>query len=136
MLLRMLLLVAVASATTFPKVSDKLMAGDETLHFLSSTLGDHMVLQRAPQQAVVWGFTTAGATITTTFNGQSLSSTADSDGTWRQKLPATKADGKAYSLTFQGSAGETASLSDVLFGDVFICSGQSNMAFSMPGLVC
>ena len=79
-----------------------------------------MVLQRAPQQAIVWGHTTAGATVTTTFNGQTLTAKAGADGTWRQTLPATEASSKTYSLTFKGSGGETASLADVLFGDVYI----------------
>ena len=94
--------------------------------FLSYTLGDHMVLQRAPQQAVVWGVTAAGATVTTTFNGKSLTATADGNGTWRQKLPATAASTTAYSLTFSSSSGDTASLNDVLFGDVCVCGGQSS----------
>jgi sialate O-acetylesterase len=80
-----------------------------------------MVLQRAPQQATVWGHTTAGATVTTTFNGKTLTTKAGADGTWRQTLPATEASTKAYTLTFKGVAGESASLNDVLFGDVFIC---------------
>jgi len=103
----------------------------ETINFLSATLGDHMVLQRAPQQAIVWGNTTAGATVITTFNGKSFTSTADVNGTWRQVLPATPASKKAYTLRFKSSSGETASLSDVLFGDVYICGGQSNMQFGM-----
>lgn len=103
----------------------------ETLNFLSRTLGDHMVLQRAPKQAIVWGHTSASATVTTTFDGKSFTAKANTNGTWRQSLPATKASKKAYTLTFKSSSGEIASLNDVLFGDVYICGGQSNMAFSM-----
>jgi sialate O-acetylesterase len=80
-----------------------------------------MVLQRAPQQAVVWGHTTAGATVTTTFDGKTLTTKSGADGIWRQTLPATEASTKAHTLTFKGVAGESASLNDVLFGDVFIC---------------
>jgi hypothetical protein len=78
---------------------------DEKLTFLSATLGSHMVLQRGPQQAVLWGFTAPGSTVTTTMApsvcdntinatlaacaAQSFSAVADAKGTWRQKLPAT-----------------------------------------------
>lgn len=110
---------------------DDYFAVKETMNFLSATLGDHMVLQRAPQQAIVWGHTTPNATVTTTFDSKSLISTAGTNGTWRQILPATKASKKPYTLTFKSSSGETANLKDVLFGDVYICGGQSNMVFAM-----
>jgi sialate O-acetylesterase len=97
---------------------------------LSNTLGDHMVLQRAPQQAVVWGFAASGVTVTTTFNNQNYNSVADTTGVWRQTLPATPAGGP-YNLTFKATDGGTGSLSDVLFGDVYIASGQSNMQFTV-----
>jgi len=97
-----------------------------------------MVLQRAPQKAVVWGFTQPGATINTTFAKTTLltptpmSTTADADGVWRQELPATEASEQTYSLSFSSSTGETAQMENVLFGDVYLCGGQSNMEFAMP----
>jgi len=97
---------------------------------LSNTLGDHMVLQRAPQQAVVWGFAASGVNVTTTFNNQNYNSVADTTGVWRQSLPATAAGGP-YNLAFKATDGGTGSLSDVLFGDVYIASGQSNMQFTV-----
>lgn len=106
----------------------------ETINFLSATLGDHMVLQRAPQRALVWGHTSPGAKVTTMFNTQSYIATADKNGTWRQLLPPTQASKKNYTLTFKSSVGETASLKDVLFGEVYICGGQSNMVFAMPSV--
>ena len=64
----------------------------------------------------------------TTFDGVQLVTTADADGVWRQRLPPTNASMQAHALRFEGEgAHETASLSDVLFGDVFLCGGQSNM---------
>jgi hypothetical protein len=115
-----ILLLAATAEITCPKVEERLYVGDEKRNFLSATLGDHMVLQRAPQQAYVWGYT-AGATVTTAFNNQTFTAKTDVNGTWRQALPATEASGRTYMLTFKGSAGESASLNDVLFGDVFIC---------------
>ena len=69
---------------------------DEKLNFLSATLGSHMVLQRAPQQAMVWGHTAPGAKVTTSMASGSgatavMATLAGADGTWRQKLPATQA---------------------------------------------
>lgn len=103
---------------------------------LSNTLGSNMVLQRAPQQAIVWGFAAAGTKVSTTMTGHSASftATASADGVWRQKLPATPASPTPYSLSFKASTGETALMENVLFGDVYLCGGQSNMQFSMPGI--
>jgi sialate O-acetylesterase len=108
-------------------------------HFnLSNTLGDTMVLQREPQQAVVWGFGDAGVSVTTTFMGKQLpAAKVDATGTWRVSLPATAASKVPTTITFAGSDGGSASLKDVLFGDVFLCSGQSNMQYtphSMAGM--
>lgn len=104
------------------------------LSFLSATLGGHMVLQRAPRSATVWGHTAAGASVATTFDGKTYTATAGADGVWRQQLPPTPASKRAYALAFRSSAGENATLSDVLFGDVYICGGQSNMQFAMPAV--
>jgi sialate O-acetylesterase len=97
---------------------------------LSATLGNHMVLQRDNAATTVWGFATAGATVKTVFNSNNYLATTGSDGIWRQKLPSTPAGGP-YSLSFSASTGEVASLTDVLFGDVFLCGGQSNMQFTV-----
>lgn len=84
-----------------------------------------VVLHRAPKIAIVWGFGAPGSTIKTDFNGASLTATTGTDGYWRQPLPATAAGGP-YSLVFTPSTGEPAiTLTDVLFGDVYICGGQS-----------
>lgn len=92
----------------------------------SNTLGDHMVLQRDVDTATIWGSAAPSAQISTTFNGQKYSTTAGSDGVWRQVLPSTPAGGP-YTITSTASTGGTLSLSDVLFGDVYLCGGQSNM---------
>jgi sialate O-acetylesterase len=115
--------MSVQEAGTLNPATSKL-AFQATAWSLSNTLGDHMVLQRAPQKAVVWGFGNPGSTVKTTFNGISYQATVGSDTTWRQQLPATAAGGP-YTITFTASTGESGSLNDVLFGDVFLCSGQS-----------
>ena len=107
-------------------------------HFnLSNTLGHGMVLQRAPQQAVVWGFGEPGVKINTSLGGATLGATIDETGLWRISLPATPAATTGATLTFHGSEGTTLTLDDVLFGDVFLCAGQSNMQYtprSMAGM--
>jgi sialate O-acetylesterase len=94
-----------------------------------------MVLQRAPAAAVIWGFSPAGSTVKTTLDSRApaLTATADAGGVWRQALPPTEAGG-SHTIRVESSAGATAVLTDVLFGDVYVCGGQSNMAFSMPGI--
>ena len=51
---------------------------------------------------------------------------------WRVTLPPTKADSTAYTITATSQKHGSIKISDVLFGDVYICSGQSNMVFPLP----
>lgn len=106
----------------------------ESLTLISTTLGSNMVLQRAPHEAVVWGFATQDTEIKTSFDGKSYGSIADENGIWRQKLPPTPASSKEYIITITSSTGESVVMENVLFGDVFICGGQSNMMFAMPAV--
>lgn len=82
---------------------------------------------------MVWGFGDAGQSITTTFRGKNLPPVqVGADGVWRQLLPATPASKTPTTIVFTGSDGSAAALKDVLFGDVYICSGQSNMQCVFP----
>jgi sialate O-acetylesterase len=103
----------------------------EKLGFLSSTLGSNMVLQR-DQETRIWGFTRSGATIVTNFKEYTFLTKADKNGIWRQKLPAQPASLEPTNIAISASTGENAFLSNILFGDVYICGGQSNMQFSIP----
>jgi len=94
---------------------------------LPNIFGDHMVLQR-DQQNPVWGWADKGEKITVTIGGQSHAATADDKGEWRVKLKPMKV-GKPLTLTVKGK--NTVKFSDVLVGEVWICSGQSNMAWSV-----
>lgn len=89
--------------------------------------GDHMVLQR-DQANPVWGKADAGETVTVSIDGQSHSTVAATDGTWRVKLDPL-AVGGPYQLTIKGN--NTVTFKDVLAGEVWICSGQSNMQWSV-----
>ncbi len=94
-----------------------------TKPFLHPLFTDHMVLQRGVS-APIWGWTKPGAQVTVSISGTSASATAGTDGKWMAKLGLLSAGGP-FELTVAGP--ETVKLSDVLVGDVWICSGQSNM---------
>jgi len=96
---------------------------------ISRTIGDHMVLQRNTP-AVIWGFDRPTQRVITTFLGETYTTTAGADGIWRQSLPAM-AEGGPYSVQVSSDKGAV-NISDILFGDVFVCGGQSNMLFSVP----
>ncbi|MDC7675941.1 sialate O-acetylesterase [Asticcacaulis machinosus] len=87
---------------------------------------DHAVLQR-DKPVKVWGTAAAGAQVNLAFASTTLSVTADAKGQWMATLPATKAGGP-YTLTATSGA-SMATLNDVVMGDVWLCSGQSNMEF-------
>lgn len=88
---------------------------------------DHAVLQR-DRPIKVYGETAPGATVTVTIGPVSAQARAGADRSWSATLPAIAAGGP-YTLTASAN-GETRTASDVLIGDVFFCSGQSNMGFS------
>jgi hypothetical protein len=122
-----------ATATQFPDPVDMMLKArpmhDGAVAFkLSATLQDHMVLQREPAAAVVWGFAPEGTTVDTVFAGHTITATADNTSVWRAKLPPTPATKTPQTITFTASTGENATLSDVLFGDVYVCGG----AFPVP----
>jgi sialate O-acetylesterase len=89
---------------------------------------DHAVLQR-DKVLPVWGTAKPGETVTVTIAGKSATATTDAGGNWRATLPALAAGGP-YTLTAT-AGGATTTVSDVLVGDVWLCSGQSNMEFAV-----
>lgn len=86
---------------------------------------DHAVLQR-DRPVPVWGTAAPNAQVTVVMNGQTVRASADASGHWRAELPAAHAGGP-YTLTASLSSGASQTASDVLVGDVWLCSGQSNM---------
>ncbi|TAE49734.1 MAG: sialate O-acetylesterase, partial [Bacteroidetes bacterium] len=89
---------------------------------------DHMVLQRG-QPVPVWGWAKPGEKITLTFNGQTLRTQAAKDSTWRIDLVPMQAGGP-FTMTLAGKK-NTVTLQDILIGEVWICSGQSNMEWPL-----
>ena len=112
------------------------VAGQTAALGFATSYGDHMVLQQGPKQAVVWGHCgDAGCAKITITLSSSSSATATSPvqlggppGTWIAKLPATAGGDTPHTVTVTDGT-TTAKIEDVLFGDVWVCSGQSNMAF-------
>lgn len=95
----------------------------------AAPFGDHMVLQQA-KLVPIWGQCAPGATVTVQFDGQSVQGTGDSSGKWKVQL----APMKARPITEQqpqvmkiSDGKETQEISDVLIGEVWLGSGQSNM---------
>jgi sialate O-acetylesterase len=97
---------------------------------LSGVFGDHMVLQR-DRSTPIFGTAASGEKVTVTFHGQSQSTTADAQGEWRVNLAAMKAETAGQPLTVAGA--NTVTMKDVVVGDVWLCSGQSNMDMRLGG---
>lgn len=93
---------------------------------LSRLIGEGMVLQRDVPVAI-WGWAEEGTEVTVTFDGQAHAARTGADGRWTVTLPARGAGGP-YRMTIDGG-GESFEIGDVLVGDVWLCSGQSNMEF-------
>lgn len=90
---------------------------------------DHAVLQR-DRPIAVWGSAAPAETITLTLAGKSVTARSDTAGHWNATLPSMPAGGP-YELTARGSSGAVQTASDVLIGDVYLCSGQSNMGMQV-----
>lgn len=98
---------------------------------LPAFFSDNMVLQQKTN-AAIWGWAKAGSTvhITTSWNKAKYNVKTDADGKWKTKV-ATPEAGGPYSITI--SDGTTVTLNNILIGEVWLCSGQSNMEMPMKG---
>jgi len=119
-----LLLLAVSGWTLTATVAPE-------LPLLHPLFCDHAVLQR-DSKVPVWGWTEPGAKVTVTFAGQTRTAIAGKDGKWLVRLKSMPASAEPRALTVTSSAGQsTTTINDVLVGDVWLCSGQSNMEMGM-----
>ncbi len=100
---------------------------------LSNICTDGMVLQQN-SKAAVWGTATPGAqvTVTPSWNGVSYKGKADDNGRWEVKVATPAASYRPYSFTVKGD-GSSVTVKDVLIGEVWFASGQSNMEMPMRG---
>ncbi|XP_056139956.1 sialate O-acetylesterase [Lampris incognitus] len=120
-------ITCICSALTF--LALYACAGD--LRF-ASYYDNSMVLQRSPERAVLWGYGLDGAQVTVSLSGlvtQKTHPVTVTKGIWRVTLDPVEAGGP-YNVT-AALQNITVNLTDVLFGDVWLCGGQSNMAFAM-----
>ncbi|MCE0484285.1 MAG: sialate O-acetylesterase [Methylacidiphilales bacterium] len=99
----------------------------KTLH-LPAIFSEHMVL-RAGRSNPIWGWAASGAQVVIRFQDETKKTSADPSGRWRLDLPAAPAGGP-YRLEVS-SGSESIVLSDVLAGEVWLCSGQSNMEWTV-----
>jgi sialate O-acetylesterase len=98
---------------------------------LPAVIGSHMVLQQK-SDAPLWGWAKPGEqiSINTSWDGQSVATTAGSDGKWMVKVK-TPAAGGPFTIEIQGK--KKIILDDILIGEVWLCSGQSNMEMPLKG---
>lgn len=94
---------------------------------LPAIFGDNMVLQRA-HAIPIWGSADPGESVTVTLGEQSQETQADRNGQWKVSLDPV---GEAGAIELEIAASNTIHLKNVLVGDVWVCSGQSNMSFSV-----
>jgi len=98
--------------------------------FLHPVFGNHMVLQRDKADPI-WGWTAPGAKIIVRINGKTFKATADASGKWMAKIGPFKVGGP-FTITISGP--EEVTLTDILIGDVWLCSGQSNMEMGIANV--
>ncbi|AJQ85903.1 sialate O-acetylesterase [Xanthomonas oryzae pv. oryzicola] len=117
---RVKILIGTLSALLLPHLAS---AADASL--LHPVFQDHVVLQRdAPIR--LWGDAAPGTRVTVQLESVQVQARADRQGHWEARLPAHAAGGP-YSLKASGADGVVQQIDDVLIGDVWLCSGQSNM---------
>jgi sialate O-acetylesterase len=95
---------------------------------LPRVLGSHMVLQR-DKPLPIWGQAEPGEEVKVKLGEESANTKADEKGKWKVTLPAMKADGKTHKLTVTGK--NKIELNDILIGEVWVGSGQSNMEWQL-----
>jgi len=95
---------------------------------VSKLYGDHMVIQRG-EEIRVWGWAAANEKIILSFKGETYKGKAAKDGSWMLSIPAQVAGGP-FEMEIRGKE-ESIKITDIMLGDVWICSGQSNMEWTV-----
>ncbi len=117
--LTIFLVIVISSANLFAEIK------------LPAIFCDNMVMQQQTD-AAIWGKANKNTTVkvTTSWNGKSYTTNSTADGSWKLKVTTPKAGGP-YEVTI--SDGKALKLKNVLIGEVWVCSGQSNMEMPMKG---
>ena len=95
---------------------------------LPAIIGDNMVLQQK-QVGKIWGWDTPGSEVSVAFGGKTLTAKADAQGKWVVKLDPGASNATPAAMTIKGST--TKELKNILVGEVWLCSGQSNMEWNV-----
>lgn len=95
---------------------------------LPRVIGSNMVLQQQ-KPVTIWGTASVGEQVTVKFGKQTKNAVADASGNWKVMLDALKASDKPETMTITGT--NIIKLDNILVGEVWVCSGQSNMQYEM-----
>ena len=100
---------------------------------LGPLFSDNMVLQQLTDEAPIWGESKPGKviTVTTAWNGKATATTSNANGQWKLTVK-TPAAGGPYTITIADGKKKTI-LKNVMIGEVWLCSGQSNMEMQVEG---
>ena len=112
-------------------VATAAVAGDATEASFGTPFTSHAVLQR-DCKLPVWGFATPGSTVTVKLDSRTLTAQVDAKGKWKVEFPPMKA-GLGHTLMLSSGPRTFVDLNDIAVGEVWICSGQSNMAMNWHG---
>jgi sialate O-acetylesterase len=97
---------------------------------LPAVIGDHMVLQQ-DKPVTIWGWAGRGEKVTVALAGRTLEARASAEGKWRVVFEPLKPGAAPLELTIRGEQGADLIVRDILVGEVWLCSGQSNMAWPL-----
>jgi sialate O-acetylesterase len=97
---------------------------------LPSVIGNHMVLQQE-KPIKIWGWAEQGEAISVVFGNQRAQASAGKDGFWEVVFKPMKAGERPLEMTISGTMSQTVTLDNILVGEVWVCSGQSNMEWEM-----
>jgi sialate O-acetylesterase len=97
---------------------------------LPAVIGDHMVIQR-DKPIQVWGWADPGEKVTVLLSGREMNARAGDDGWWRVVFKPLQAGGDPLEMAVRGEKGPEIAIRDIMVGEVWLCSGQSNMEWPL-----
>ena len=106
------------------------LAAAEELLELGAPFADHAVLQRE-MPVPVWGWSKPGTQVSVAFAGQKKTAVAEKDGKWKLALDPLKASAKPSEMVISQAGGASLTVRDLLVGEVWLASGQSNMQMNI-----
>ncbi len=119
----------ISKMLSFALLSGALVAGAEAIE-LPKMFGDHAVLQQG-EVVPVWGWGEADEAVTVEFGGQKVATKAARDGSWKVELKRMKASAEGRDMKVAGASSGAVEVKDLLVGEVWMASGQSNMQWAL-----